>query len=38
MALQRKTADDLVIKTEGGYKLTPTGTKHADALAKAAKA
>jgi hypothetical protein len=38
MALQRKTADDLVIKTDGGYKLTPTGTKHADALAKAAKA
>ena len=38
MALKRKTADDLVIKTDGGYKLTPTGTKHADVLAKAAKA
>jgi hypothetical protein len=38
MALRRKTADDFVIKTEGGYKLTPTGTKHAEAIAKSGKA
>lgn len=33
-ALVRKQAEDLVIKTDGGYKLTPTGTRYAEALAK----
>jgi hypothetical protein len=31
-ALARK--DDLFLKVEGGYKLTPTGNKHAEAIAK----
>jgi hypothetical protein len=35
--LQRKTAQEFVIKAEGGYKLTPSGTKRAVDLAKAAK-
>lgn len=37
VALARKQADDLVLKTEGGYKLTPSGTKHVEQLIKAAK-
>jgi len=35
--LQRKTAQEFVIKAEGGYKLTPSGTKRAVDMAKAAK-
>jgi len=33
-ALVRKQGDNQVIKAEGGYKLTPTGSKHADTLSK----
>lgn len=36
-ALARKATEDLVIKIDGGYKLTPTGTRHAEELAKTAK-
>jgi hypothetical protein len=35
--LQRKNAQEFVIKTDGGYKLTPSGTKRASEMAKAAK-
>lgn len=35
--LQRKNAQEFVIKAEGGYKLTPSGTKRAAEMAKAAK-
>jgi hypothetical protein len=30
-------AENLFLKTDGGYKLTPTGTKQAETLAKNAK-
>jgi hypothetical protein len=35
--LQRKNAEEFVIKAGGGYKLTPSGTKRAVEMAKAAK-
>jgi hypothetical protein len=35
--LQRKNAQEFVIKADGGYKLTPSGTKRAVEMAKAAK-
>jgi hypothetical protein len=35
--LQRKNAQEFVIKADGGYKLTPSGTKHAAEMAKATK-
>jgi cell division GTPase FtsZ len=35
--LQRKGAQEFVIKTEGGFKLTPSGTKRAVEMAKATK-
>jgi hypothetical protein len=35
--LARKQSENLVIKTDGGYKLTPTGNKTAEQLAKASK-
>jgi hypothetical protein len=36
-SLQRNTAHEFVIKAHGGYKLTPSGTKRAGEMAKAAK-
>ena len=36
-ALQRKNAHEFVIKADGGYKLTPSGTKRATEMVKAAK-
>ena len=35
--LQRKNAQEFVIKADGGYKLTPSGTKRAAEMAKATK-
>jgi hypothetical protein len=35
--LQRKNAQEFVIKADGGYKLTPSGTKRAAEMAKAAR-
>jgi hypothetical protein len=35
--LQRKNAQEFVIKADGGYKLTPSGTKRAAEMVKAAK-
>ncbi len=35
--LQRKNAQEFAIKADGGYKLTPSGTKRAVEMAKAAK-
>jgi hypothetical protein len=35
--LQRKNAQEFVIKGDGGYKLTPSGTKRAAEMAKVAK-
>jgi hypothetical protein len=35
--LQRKNAQEFVIKADGGYKLTPSGTKRAVEMAKATK-
>lgn len=35
--LQRKNAQEFVIKGDGGYKLTPSGTKRAAEMVKAAK-
>jgi hypothetical protein len=35
--LQRKNAQEFVIKADGGYKLTPSGTKRAVDMAKVAK-
>ncbi len=37
VTLKRETAKDFVIKTEDGYKLTPSGTKRAEQLSKATK-
>ncbi len=37
VTLQRKNAHEFVIKADGGYKLTPSGTKRATELVKAAK-
>jgi hypothetical protein len=37
VTLQRKNAHEFVIKADGGYKLTPSGTKRAAEMAKAAK-
>lgn len=37
VTLQRKNAQEFVIKADGGYKLTPSGTKRAADMVKAAK-
>ena len=36
-ALASKKAENLFLKTDGGYKLTPTGSKQAESIAKNAK-
>ena len=35
--LQRKNAQEFVIKADGGYKLTPSGTRRAAEMARATK-
>jgi hypothetical protein len=37
MTLERENAREFLIPVDGGYKLTPSGTKRAEQMAKAAK-
>ena len=37
VALERENAQEFIIKGDGGFKLTPSGTKRAEQMAKAAK-